>query len=107
MMAPPDPHAHPDPDGQAVAQAGERLEFAWHRSGLTLAAIGLAVVRQTLPAAGARAVVGPVLLAVGLFSMVAATLARSHLTSRQARVRVLTVAGIGSGALALLVSLVD
>jgi hypothetical protein len=105
MTAPPDQHGYADPDEQKVAQAGERLEFAWHRSGLTLAAIGLAVVRQALPTAGSRAVVGPGLLAVGLFSMVAATIARHHLTSHGARVRVLTVAGVVTGALALLVSL--
>jgi hypothetical protein len=49
--------------------------------------------------------VGPALLAVGLFSMVAATLARHHLASHRARVRALTVAGIATGGLALLVSL--
>jgi uncharacterized membrane protein YidH (DUF202 family) len=85
----------------------ERVEFAWHRSGLALAAIGLAIVRRTLPQIAARPTVGGVLIGVGVASTLAAALFRVHTQhgaiTRRAQMRLISGAAIAIGVLALAV----
>jgi uncharacterized membrane protein YidH (DUF202 family) len=90
------------------AGTGERTEFAWHRTGLALAGIGLGVVRSALPAVRARPAVGALLIGVGTLLAVAAALARVYARrrgmSRRAHLRGATAATLIVGMLAFAVA---
>ncbi len=92
----------------ADASAADRVVFAWHRSGLAFAGIGLALLRHTLPKISARPTVGVILISVGLVSTVAALLigdrTRRPVMTLRTQMRLITGGTIAIGALALLLS---
>ncbi len=83
----------------------ERTEFAWQRSALGLAGVGLLIVRRALPEVRARPAAGVLL---GLALAAAATLvrvyARRRPVSREAHMRLITGATLAFGALAFAVA---
>ena len=91
------------------AGTADRTEFAWHRTGLALAGVGLAVVRRALPGVRARPALGALLIGLGVLVGVAAALFRLHVSrrpmSRRAHLRLSTAATLMIGALALVVAI--
>jgi uncharacterized membrane protein YidH (DUF202 family) len=89
----------------------ERTEFAWVRSGLALAAIGLVLLRRLLPLVGHRVVQGFIIVGLGL-SFVAVGLAferhRRHreLPSRSA-LKLVSLATMVIGLAALVLAVVS
>jgi uncharacterized membrane protein YidH (DUF202 family) len=71
-------------DGRLDLGSAERVEFAWHRTGLALAGIGLAVARRALPHVRARPAVGAVLIGVGVLAAIGATVFRLTMQRRPA-----------------------
>jgi uncharacterized membrane protein YidH (DUF202 family) len=91
----------------AYVSAAERVEFAWQRTALALAGIGLLIVRRSLPQITTSSTVGIVLLGVGVMGTVSATLwhvlTRRHPVSLQTQMRVVTSAAMLIGVLAFVV----
>ena len=89
---------------------GERVELAWARTGLAFAAIGVVLLRRTLPNVPVRAGLGIPLIVVGGVAASVGALSRERLRGRPIRRRTelrLAVAGaIWLGLLALAVILV-
>jgi uncharacterized membrane protein YidH (DUF202 family) len=83
----------------------ERLEFAWHRSGLAFAGIGLAIVRRSLPYVAARPTLGAVLITVGVTLTLAAVVWRAvayQPRTRRAQLRLATGGALLIGVIALI-----
>jgi uncharacterized membrane protein YidH (DUF202 family) len=93
--------------GMVNVSAAERVEFAWQRTGLALAGIGLLIVRRSLPEITTSPTVGMVLLGVGVLSTVSATvwhlLTRRRPVSLQTQMRLVTTAAVLIGMLAFVV----
>jgi len=88
----------------------ERVEFAWHRTALALAGIGLVLVRRVVPAIPARPAIGVLLIAVGVVSAVGVVgwreYARRRGVSRRAHLRLVTAGAVLIGVVSFIVGAV-
>jgi uncharacterized membrane protein YidH (DUF202 family) len=78
----------------------ERVEFAWQRTGLPLAAIDVAVLRRTLPSSPVRSTTGVALVGVGVFTTLVAVVwsrRRGRTATRRTHMRLATAAAVGFG----------
>jgi uncharacterized membrane protein YidH (DUF202 family) len=98
---------HGRPDGDAEIGVAERVEFAWHRTALALAGIGLVLVRRIVPAIPVRPALGVFLIAVGVLSGAAVVAWREYAArravSRRAHLRLITGAAVAIGVVSLVV----
>jgi uncharacterized membrane protein YidH (DUF202 family) len=90
------------------AATAERTEFAWHRTGLAIAGLGLAVVRRDLPGVRTRPAIGALLISMGTLTAVVAALFRLGAArrpiSRRTHLRVATAVTLMIGMLAFAVA---
>ncbi len=89
----------------------ERTELAWHRSGLALAAVGLAELRRLVPLSGHRVAEGLIIVGLGLAFMATVVAYERHrrhqqLPSRSA-LKLVTAATTGIGLAAFVLALVS
>ena len=108
MNDPTDPGAGDGrPAGGVDLGVAERVEFAWHRTALALAGIGLVLVRRIVPAVPERPAIGVFLISVGVVSAAAVVAWREYAAhravSRRAHLRVITAATVAVGVVSLVV----
>ena len=88
----------------------ERVEFAWHRSGLAFAGIGLAIVRRSMPDVPIRPGLVAVLIGIGVALAVAAvvwrTVAHRRPQTRLVQLRAATAGAVAIGVVALITAAV-
>jgi uncharacterized membrane protein YidH (DUF202 family) len=89
------------------AGVAERVEFAWHRTGLALAGIGLVLVHRILPTVPARRAVGVFLIALGVVSTAAVVVWREYTArrpvARRVHLQLITAATVTIGVVAFVV----
>ncbi|HWW45973.1 MAG TPA: DUF202 domain-containing protein [Acidimicrobiia bacterium] len=89
---------------------GERVELAWERSGLAFAAIGVVLLRRTLPNVPVRPGLAVPLIIVGATAAVVGLVYREGLRGRaihrRTELRLATGGAVCLGLLALVVSLI-
>jgi uncharacterized membrane protein YidH (DUF202 family) len=102
------PGGQPDSAGPVDIGLAERVEFAWHRTGLSIAGIGVAILGRTLPQVPARPIVGVILLCIGGAFTLAAVVARARTRrlapSRRAQMRLIAFGAVAIGLVVLAVS---
>ena len=95
--------AHRFLGGPLVTSRSERVELAWHRSGLAFAAIGVALLERELPNIPARPAAAVWLIAGGSLAALVAVLYRTGLRRHQVSYQTeMLLVAMGAAALAVL-----
>jgi uncharacterized membrane protein YidH (DUF202 family) len=98
------------PGGPVETSPVQRVELAWHRSGLAFAAIGAALLRRELPNVPARPAGAVALIAVGSLAALVAVLYRErlrrHPISRRMEILLVAIGAVGLGMVAFSVSII-